>query len=107
MRSKVYITGAGCGDKDLITVKAVKALKECDTVIYDSLINEEILNFAPKNSEKIFAGKKMGCHYMKQEEINSLIIKKAKEKTANLSLQSFLFILFIRESTFYSLLSII
>lgn len=79
MRGKVYITGAGCGDKDLITVKAVKALKECDTVIYDSLINEEILNFAPKNSEKIFAGKKMGCHYMKQEEINSLIIKKAKE----------------------------
>ena len=54
MRGKVYITGAGCGDKDLITVKAVKVLKECDTVIYDSLINEEILNFAPKNSEKIF-----------------------------------------------------
>jgi uroporphyrinogen III methyltransferase/synthase len=76
---KVYITGAGCGDKELITLKAVNALRECDVVIYDSLINDELLELAPKDSEKIFAGKKMGCHYMPQEEINSLIIKKANE----------------------------
>ena len=50
----VYLVGAGPGDADLITVKAVKILKKADVVLYDYLSNDEILNYAPDTAKKIF-----------------------------------------------------
>lgn len=74
----VYLIGAGPGDTDLITLKAVKALNKADVVLYDYLANEEILAHAPAEAEKIYVGKKAGEHYKTQDEINELIIEQAK-----------------------------
>lgn len=74
----VYLIGAGPGDADLITLKAVKALNKADVVLYDYLANEEILAHAPETAENIYVGKKAGEHYKTQDEINELIIAQAK-----------------------------
>ena len=73
----VYLVGAGPGDPDLITVKAIKALKKADVVIYDRLANDEILDYT-KNAELIYVGKKAGEHYKKQDEINQILVDQAK-----------------------------
>ena len=74
----VYLIGAGPGDADLITLKAVKALNKADVVLYDYLANEEILAHAPAKAERIYVGKKAGEHYKTQDEINELIIEQAQ-----------------------------
>ena len=74
----VYLIGAGPGDADLITLKAVKALNKADVVLYDYLANEEILAHAPGDAQKIYVGKKAGQHYKSQDEINELIIEQAQ-----------------------------
>ena len=74
----VYLIGAGPGDADLITLKAVKALNKADVVLYDYLANEEILAHAPDTAERIYVGKKAGEHYKTQDEINELIIEQAQ-----------------------------
>jgi uroporphyrin-III C-methyltransferase len=74
----VYLIGAGPGDADLITLKAVKALNKADVVLYDYLANEEILAHAPEDAEKIYVGKKAGQHYKTQDQINELIVQQAK-----------------------------
>jgi uroporphyrin-III C-methyltransferase len=73
----VYLVGAGPGDPELITIKAINALKKADVVLYDKLANEEILNHA-KDAKLIYVGKQAGHHYKTQEEINELLIKEAK-----------------------------
>ena len=73
----VYLVGAGPGDPDLITVKAIKALKKADVVIYDRLANDGILDYT-KNAELIYVGKKAGEHYKKQDEINQILVDQAK-----------------------------
>ena len=75
----VYLIGAGPGDADLITLKAVKALNKADVVLYDYLANEEILEHAPKSAKRIYVGKKAGEHYKTQDDINELIIAQARE----------------------------
>ena len=75
----VYLIGAGPGDADLITLKAVKALNKADVVLYDYLANEEILSHAPESAEKIYVGKKAGQHYKTQNQINELIIEQANK----------------------------
>ena len=75
----VYLIGAGPGDADLITLKAVKALNKADVVLYDYLANEEILVHAPDDAEKIYVGKKAGEHYKTQDQINELIIDQAQK----------------------------
>lgn len=75
----VYLCGAGCGEADLITLRGMNALKNCDAVIYDSLIDEKLTGFAPENAEKICVGKRAGRHSEKQENINALIVEKALE----------------------------
>ncbi len=77
---KVYIVGAGPGDPELITVKALKILKIADVVIYDRLVNRDILKFTKKGCELIYVGKSREKKEMSQEDINKLIVKKAKEK---------------------------
>ena len=75
---KVTLIGAGPGDPDLITVKGVKALQKAKVVLYDALINRELLEYAP-NAKKIFVGKRKGYHRFSQDEINELIVKNAFE----------------------------
>lgn len=74
----VYLIGSGPGDPELITLKAINALKKADVVIYDRLANEEILKYS-SNAKLIYVGKKAGEHYKKQPEINEILIKEAKE----------------------------
>ena len=72
----VYLVGAGPGDPDLITLKAVNALKKADVVVYDRLANEEILKYA-QGAKMLYVGKKAGEHYKKQPEINQILIEEA------------------------------
>jgi uroporphyrin-III C-methyltransferase len=71
------LVGAGPGDPELITLKAIKALKKADVILYDALANEELLDFAPAKAIKQFVGKRFGCHALSQQEINTLIIEYA------------------------------
>ncbi len=75
--AKVYLTGAGPGDIDLLTLKALKVVEQADIIIYDRLANPEILNLAKKTCEKIYVGKKNGKHCVPQEEINEIIYQAA------------------------------
>ena len=75
----VSIVGAGCGEKDLITVRGLDRIRTCDVLIYDDLIDEALLGELPENAEKIYMGKRQGRHSAKQEEINAVIVKKALE----------------------------
>ena len=76
---KVYLTGGGCGDTGLLTMRALEVLRSCDTVIYDSLVSEELLKWTAADCEKIYVGKRYGSHAMKQSEINALLVDKARE----------------------------
>jgi uroporphyrin-III C-methyltransferase len=70
---KITLVGAGPGDPELITLKAIKALQSADVVLYDALIGEELLGYAP-NAEKIYVGKRSGEHSYSQEAVNKLIV---------------------------------
>lgn len=71
--NKVYLTGAGPGDVDLLTIKALKVIKKADVIIYDRLANPEILEEAKEDVELIFVGKEKGNHRVPQDEINEII----------------------------------
>ncbi len=71
---RITLVGAGPGDADLITIKGVKALKTADVVLYDALVNEEILEFAPEHAVKVYVGKRSGDHSFSQDAINKLMI---------------------------------
>jgi uroporphyrin-III C-methyltransferase len=75
--TKISLVGAGPGDPELITMKGVKALKEANVVLYDALINRELLKHVPKETQKIFVGKRKGFHSYSQDEINELMVKYA------------------------------
>ncbi|WP_286760791.1 uroporphyrinogen-III C-methyltransferase [Salegentibacter sp. UBA1130] len=75
---KCTIVGAGPGDPDLLTLKAIKVLNNAGVILYDALVNPEILEHAP-GAIKIFVGKRKGCHAYTQDQINELIVKFAKE----------------------------
>lgn len=70
----LYLVGAGPGDPELITVKAINILRKADVILYDSLANEELLGYARPHAIRHFAGKRMRCHYLSQQEINNLIV---------------------------------
>ena len=73
--SKLILVGAGPGDPELITLKAIKILQQADVILYDALANEALLEYALNATEKIFVGKRYGCHVLSQQEINHLIIE--------------------------------
>ncbi|MCH5717657.1 uroporphyrinogen-III C-methyltransferase [Niabella hibiscisoli] len=79
MRNKLILIGAGPGDPDLITVKAIKKLQEADVILYDALANEALLNYAKPACIKQFVGKRYGCHALSQSEINDTILEYAKK----------------------------
>lgn len=74
---KLSIVGAGPGDIELITLKAVKALQSADVVLYDALVDKRLLEYA-EYAEKIYVGKRRGCYVFQQEQINELIVECAR-----------------------------
>lgn len=79
MKGKVYLVGAGPGDIGLLTVKGLRYLKKADVVVYDFHLNAQILNYINHAAECIYAGKRGGHHTMTQDEINDILVQKAKE----------------------------
>ncbi|WP_452226715.1 uroporphyrinogen-III C-methyltransferase [Lacinutrix cladophorae] len=75
---KLTVVGAGPGDPDLVTLKAIKAIKNANVILYDALVNKELLQYASPNAELIFVGKRKGCYAYQQEQINDLIVARAK-----------------------------
>ena len=71
---RVTLVGAGPGDPDLITRKAIKAIEAADIVLYDALVSTEILALIPSATPSLCVGKRAGAHSYKQEEINELIV---------------------------------
>ncbi|MFI5452607.1 uroporphyrinogen-III C-methyltransferase [Pedobacter sp. UC225_61] len=71
---KITLVGAGPGDPDLLTLKGVKALKTANVVLYDALVNEALLNYAPENAIKVYVGKRSGDESFSQELVNKLMI---------------------------------
>lgn len=79
MAGKVYLVGAGPGDPDLITVKGLRCLQEADVILYDRLVNPELLKFAKEGAQLVYCGKLPHYHTMKQETINHFLVKYAKK----------------------------
>lgn len=73
-QARITLVGAGPGDPELITLKGVKALQTADVVLYDALVNEAILDFAPIASQKIYVGKRSGDHSYSQDAVNKLMV---------------------------------
>lgn len=71
---KITLVGAGPGDAELMTIKGLKALQTADVVLYDALVNEELLDFAPKHAHKIYVGKRSGDHSYSQDGVNQLMV---------------------------------
>lgn len=76
---KVYLVGAGPGDPELLTVKAMRLLKHADCVVYDRLVNPEILEYCDASTELIDVGKYPDHHRVTQSEINHIIVDRARQ----------------------------
>lgn len=79
LQGKVWLVGAGPGDKNLVTQRCLSVIRSADVIIYDSLATDSLLNEADKYAELIYAGKRASHHHLKQEETNGLLIRKARE----------------------------
>lgn len=79
---RVYLIGAGPGDPKLVTIRGAEALSRADVVVYDRLVHPAILKHARAEAEMIYVGKASSQHTMKQEDINRLLVEKAKEGKA-------------------------
>ncbi|NIA03113.1 MAG: uroporphyrinogen-III C-methyltransferase [Nitrospirae bacterium] len=76
---KVYLVGSGPGDPDLLTIKARRLIDEAEVIVYDQLPGKKIISSMPDGAEKIDAGKYAGSHTLKQDQINQVLLDKAKE----------------------------
>ena len=79
MTGRVFIVGAGPGDPELITVRGLRLLQQAQVVLYDHLVNPELLDEAPEDAQRIYVGKVSGHHSVSQEEINRLLVEKARQ----------------------------
>ncbi len=75
---KVYLTGAGPGDMELLTLKALRLIQEADVIIYDRLVNPKMLDEAKEGCKKIYVGKANKHHILPQDEINQLLYEEAQ-----------------------------
>lgn len=71
---RITLVGAGPGDADLITIKGIKALQNADVVLYDALVNDELLDLAPAHAIKVYVGKRSGDQTHSQASINQLMV---------------------------------
>lgn len=71
---RITLVGAGPGDPELITMKGANALKDADVILYDALVNDQILDYASADAIKVFVGKRSGAHSSSQDEINKLMV---------------------------------
>jgi len=76
---KVYLVGAGPGDPGLLTIKGLECIRRADVIVYDRLVHPTILEHARPDAELIYVGKASSAHTMKQDDINRLLVEKAKE----------------------------
>jgi uroporphyrin-III C-methyltransferase/precorrin-2 dehydrogenase/sirohydrochlorin ferrochelatase len=76
---RVDLVGAGPGDPELITLKAVRLLEQAEVVVYDRLVNPELLKHCPRTCDQIYVGKRKNCHSMHQERICELLVTLGKQ----------------------------
>jgi uroporphyrin-III C-methyltransferase len=74
---KIYLIGAGPGDPELLTLKAIEAIKKSQAILYDQLVNPEVLKYANSDTHMVYVGKKKGAHVIPQDEINRLLVELA------------------------------
>ncbi len=76
---EVALVGSGPGDPELLTLRALRLIREADIVVYDKLVSEAIMGMVPTDTDRIFVGKTANDHTLPQEEINTLLVKLSKE----------------------------